>query len=62
METLKPVITVLCIVTGTVFLVIVAIVVTIVAIGSIVFLLAGIISAFVELVTKLYHYFNWNEL
>lgn len=59
METLKPVITVLCIVTGTVFLVIVAIVVTIVAIGSIVFLLAGIISAFVELVTKLYHYFKY---
>ena len=58
METLKPVITVLCIVTGTVFLVIV----TIVVIGSIVFLLAGIISAFVELVTKLYHYLNWNEL
>ena len=62
METLKPVITVLCIVTGTVFLVIVTIVVTIVVIGSIVFLLAGIISAFVELVTKLYHYLNWNEL
>lgn len=54
METLKTVITV--------FLVIVTIVVTIVVIGSIVFLLAGIISAFVEFVTKLYHYFNWNEL
>ena len=59
METLKPVITVLCIVTGTVFLVIVTIVVTIVAIGSIVFLLGGLISAFVEFVTKLYHFFKY---
>ena len=59
METLKPVITVLCIVTGTVFLVIVAIVVTIVVIVAIVFLLAGIISAFVEFVTMLYRYFKY---
>ena len=59
METLKPVITVLCIVTGTVFLVIVAIVVTIVVIGSIVFLLAGIISAFVDFVTMFYRYFKY---
>lgn len=62
METLKTVVTVLYIVTGTVVLVIVAIVVTIVVIGSIVFVLGGLISAFVEFVTKLYHYLNWNEL
>ena len=59
METLKPVITVLCIVTGTVFLVIVAIVITIVAIVVIVFLLGGLISAFVDFVTMLYRYFKY---
>ena len=59
MEILDTVETVLFVVTGTVFLIIVVIVVTIVAIGSIVFVLAGLISAFVEFATKLYYFFKY---
>lgn len=58
MEILETVEAVLYVVMGTVFFVIVAIVV----IAAGVFALAGIISAFVSFVTMLYHYFNWNEL
>ena len=58
MEILETVEAVLYVVTGTVFFVIVAIVV----IAAGVFALAGIISAFVSFVAMLYHYFNWNEL
>ena len=58
MEILETVGAVLCVVTGTMALVIMIIVLIV----PFVFALAGLISAFVEFVTKLYHYFNWNEL
>lgn len=55
MEILETVEAVLYVVTGTVFFVIVAIVV----IAAGVFALAGIISAFVSFVTMLYRYFKY---
>lgn len=55
MEILDTVETVLFVVTGTMILVMMIIVL----IAITVFALAGIISAFVELVTKLYHYFKY---